>query len=457
MNPGETPDINTVLPQAPESERALLAAFSLDPATVGAMCAERQIDIAHFHIPAHALLFRAMMDAWIKGAPMDFVTLSQLFRDRGQLEEVGGASAITELFTLLPTAAMASDYADICEEKRLLRALWTICGEYGSRVFNAKVSPQALVEEAGAKLCAITTASATIAKPKTPAEIATEATHRAQERIESRGLADYTMRTGIKQLDEAMSGIRPGDFILVSGKEKSGKTSLAFNIMEHIVFEQGKRAIAVSLEMKLPEIADRMIASIGRINFTNILNGWMSNEESDQFVAAAKKMSGGKFQIRDDLFSLPQIIAALRQHKAAHPDLEFAIIDYLQLVDSDKVGKDDSREQIIAKTSRTLRRAAGELNLGMLLLVQLNEDGQVRESRAPGMDCTAHIRIEPSEEEGLKWARVVYQRNGPSNVGVPVTHLGQFLRFEQAHISEQRFDAMSAEPKKSKKKRWDQC
>jgi hypothetical protein len=111
------------------------------------------------------------------------------------------------------------------------------------------------------------------------------------------------------------------------------------------------------------------------------------------------------------------------------------------------VGKDDSREQIIAKTSRTLRRAASELNIGMLMLVQLNEDGQVRESRAPGMDCTAHIRIEPGDSDSEKWARVVYQRNGPSNVGIPLTHFGQFLRFEQSAPREK------PEPKENPKKR----
>ncbi len=124
-------------------------------------------------------------------------------------------------------------------------------------------------------------------------------------------------------------------------------------------------------------------------------------------------------------------------------------MDYLQLVDGDKVSKDDSREQIIAKTSRTLRRAASELNIAILLLVQLNEDGQVRESRAPGMDCTAHVRIEPGDAEGEKWARVVYQRNGPSNVGIPLTHIGQFLRFEQGVKREEPSESTSKKSRRN--------
>jgi hypothetical protein len=156
----------------------------------------------------------------------------------------------------------------------------------------------------------------------------------------------------------------------------------------------------------------------------------MSEDDMSRFTAASMRIAEGKFQWRDDLCSLGQIIAALRQYKAQNPDLELAIIDYLQLIDSEKQRKEELREQAIAHISRTLRRLSMELNIGMIVLVQLNEDGQVRESRSPGMDCTAHIRIEPGEEEGEKWARIVYQRNGPSNVGVPLVHLGQYLRFE---------------------------
>ena len=89
------------------------------------------------------------------------------------------------------------------------------------------------------------------------------------------------------------------------------------------------------------------------------------------------------------------------------------------------------------------------------MLVQLNEDGQVRESRAPGMDCTAHIRLEPAQEEGRKWARIVYQRNGPSNIGIPLTHLGHYLRFAQC-ASEAAGEQAAERPYREdpRKKKW---
>lgn len=450
-----TPKIETpisginLLPHAIDAECGLLCCFMLDPQMVGALCAEKGVTVDHFYLPAYKVVYVTLVNFWTSGKSCDLITLTNSLRDSGMLDTAGGIGGLVDISGHIPTAWMAPDYIEIIAGKRILRSLILVANEARELAYAHCDDPAGLAVDTASRIGLLASHAPETRAPMTPREIVMEASLRAEERIEKRGLPDNVMRTGIRQLDEAMNGMRSGDFVLVSGKEKSGKTSLAFNIMEHVVFEQKKRAIAISLEMKIPEIADRMIASMGRINFTNILNGWMTDEENQKFVKAASRIADGKFQIRDDVFSLPQLIAALRQYKAANPDLELAIVDYLQLVDGDKVSKDDSREQIIAKTSRTLRRAASELNIGMLLLVQLNEDGQVRESRAPGMDCTVHIRIEPGGSESEKWARVVYQRNGPSNVGIPLTHIGQFLRFEQSAPREPK-----EAPAKKEKRKW---
>lgn len=448
------PEIQKLLPQSADAEMGFLSSFLIQPDGVGAICAERRMTGAHFSIPAHQILFDALCHHWTEGLPIDFITLTQFLRDRGSLDDTGGAAFITGLFTFIPTAANATYYAEILEDKRILRELVIVGREFSARAMEDMDEAHALAEEAAARVCAI--ASHTVAaKPKTPREMIMDAMARADERIEKRGEVDFTMRTGIAGLDQGMSGIRLGDYVLISGKEKSGKTSLAFNILEHVVFAQQKRALAISLEMKLPEITDRMISSVGRVDFTDVLNGWMTEEEASRFADAGTKIAGGKFQVRDDLQSLPQIVAVFRQFKAGHPDFELGLVDYLQLIDADKGGRDDSREQVISHISRTMRRLASELNIAILMLVQLNEDGQVRESRAPGMDCTAHIRIEPGKEEGRKWARIVYQRNGPSNVGVPLAHLGPYLRFEQC-ASEAECDQAPERPFREdpRKKKW---
>lgn len=442
------PEIHRLLPQSPDAERGLICSFLRSPMEIGSMCAEKNIRAVHFHLPAHAMIYGRLYEMWLANDPIDLLTIVQRLRDKNELDASGGASYVSEIFTYLPTHTNAEYYAGILHEKMTLRAMIQIFAEYGGRAYEEQDQPFDLLDEATAKVCAISNVTTSV-KPMSPKEIVLAAAARAEERIEKRGLPDNVMRSGIKGIDDAMSGIRPADYVLISGKEKSGKTSLAFNIFEHVVFEQKKRAFVASLEMKISEITDRQIASMGRISLTDILNGWMSDGDCARFAAASTRMAGGKFQWRDDLCSLGQIVAAFRQYKSQHHDFEFAIVDYLQLIDSEKQRKEELREQAIAHISRTMRRLGMELNIAIVMLVQLNEDGQVRESRSPGMDCTAHIRIEPGKEEGEKWARIVYQRNGPANVGVPLTHLGQFVRFEAGTHEEP-----EPQKEKGKKRRW---
>lgn len=439
-----------LLPHDTDAEKGLLCSFLLDPVKVGAWCAEHGVGEDHFYSPAHRLLFLALMGLWTEGKQFDSIVLANRLRADGVLEEAGGMLGLAEITGYVPTIWMSENYIELLNEKRILRALIAEGNHLVQEAYDIGSDPSCLALEASARIGA-TAGAQTTSRVLSPKELVMAAMDRVQERIEKRGLPDNVLRTGFSKIDDAMSGIRGGDFVLVSGKEKSGKTTLAFNIFENVVFKQGKRGLVISLEMKTPELMDRLAASMGKISLTNILNGWMQEGECSKFTAIMTRISEGKFQLRDDLYGLPQIIAAIRQYKSKHPDLEFVAVDYLQLVDAEKADKDKNREQIIAHTSRSLRRLAGELSVAMVLLVQLNEDGQVRESRAPGMDCTAHIRIEPTKEEGKKWARIVYQRNGPSNVGIPLSHLGSIVRFEPGE-----FDREEEPNETKRRKRYEQ-
>jgi replicative DNA helicase len=71
----------------------------------------------HFFIPAHADIYATLLELWDVNKPIDFITLTQVLRDRSMLDQCGGAAFVTELFTFLPTAANAAYYIEILQEK----------------------------------------------------------------------------------------------------------------------------------------------------------------------------------------------------------------------------------------------------------------------------------------------------------------------------------------------------
>jgi replicative DNA helicase len=83
-------------------------------------------------------------------------------------------------------------------------------------------------------------------------------------------------------------------------------------------------------------------------------------------------------------------------HDIEQCDADVIMVDYLQLME-DTARKGATREEIIASVSRRLKRAAKKANKVVLTASQLNDNGQLRESRAIGQDADAVFRIEKIE------------------------------------------------------------
>ncbi len=414
------PDIQRLLPQDADAERGLLCSFLLSPRDVGNYCAERHICAAHFHIPAHAIIFGLLFELWAEVKPFDFVTLTSALRDRGLLDSVGGPAAITELWGFLPTHYLAPQHAEILEDKRVLRELAIVCTEYAARSYDEQ-------DDAGNLLLAAQNAVAGILsagrpQPKSFKTLLME----TLDSIERGDDATADVLSGLESLDRLVK-MRRGNFIVIGGEAKSGKTALAGTILTNAAVRQGKRVAAFSLEMSDVEMVKRMIACAGRVN-VGLIGREPSEYDLQGVTRGATALHTADIEIVSELFDLGAIVARARQLHAQRP-LDLIVLDYIQLVEFSTGRKGETRQEIVAQISRTCKRVAGELSCVVIGLSQLNDEGKLRESRAIGQDANAVIAVE-KDEDGGRALRVVVQRNGPSNESAAVQWLPQFTKFE---------------------------
>ena len=113
----------TVLPHSIEAEQGLLCSMMLEG---GKAIPEvrRYIPSKHFlHVPAHAVMYEALCGMWDSGKGIDLITFTQFLRDKGQLEEVGGAGNVTSIYLFVPTSANMLYYAELIRDKFLLREM----------------------------------------------------------------------------------------------------------------------------------------------------------------------------------------------------------------------------------------------------------------------------------------------------------------------------------------------
>lgn len=445
------PDIHRVLPQSLDAEKGVLCSALLSPQEVMTECALRLTE-KHFYHPPHQVLFVTLIEIWNANKALDFITLTQILQDRSLLDQAGGAAAISELFTFVPTAANSGYYLDILHEKFLLREMIQTCTEFGGRCYDEQGDVKLLLDEVEARILGIGGERFKETLPDMKEHVMAAITEIENLYKNKGGLTGIS--TGFKQLDQLTGGLRGAEMFVVAARPSMGKTALAMNIAEHVAVELKKPVAVFSLEMSSSQLVQRLLCSTARVNLQRIRDGFLSRADSDKIYRAAKSLVDSQIYIDDTPgISILELRAkARRMHQKNN--IELIVIDYLQLLKSQSRRAQENRQIEIAEISSGVKALAKELNIPIIVLAQLNRNPESRSGSSKGRPRISDLRESGSIEQdadivGLLVRSEVYeddeearqekageaeliiakQRNGP--VGdIPLTFLKEFTRFE---------------------------
>ena len=113
-----------VPPQNLEAEIAVLSAMLQDKDTIPLVL--EKIDKETFYRDSHKSIFQAILELYEKNKPIDIITLTDYLRSKGELEDIGGVSYLTTIFSSLPTTINVEHYVDIIREKALENGMETL-------------------------------------------------------------------------------------------------------------------------------------------------------------------------------------------------------------------------------------------------------------------------------------------------------------------------------------------
>lgn len=423
------------LPQSLDAEKGVLSSCLLSPQNVLGDASEKLSDQS-FYDPKNQIIFREALILQNSGNPLDFITLTQHLQDKGELDKAGGAAYISELYTFVPTASNADYYIEIVRERFLLRQLIQTCTDFASRAYEEQGEVKGLLDEAEAKIMLIGEERFK-GEIITSRECALSASDRYTE-AKKRGGVIAGLTTGLGRLDSVLRGIRPTQMVVIAAKQKHGKSALGWQIADFNALKPEPIAVGgISLEMSEQDVTDRRVAMCAKIDISTLADGTYTTMETAKISSAIMKIGRTKVFIKDEAgVNILQIRTTLRRMVQQHK-IELAIIDYLQIIQA--INRRDGRERQVAEISQNIKMAAKELNIPIIVLVQLNKDGDARESSAIEMDCDKFIVIEndPDQDEDSweqdpepkMWLRVKYNRAGPCG-RVPVRFIKKYTYFE---------------------------
>ena len=99
-----------------------------------------------FYSIAHQKIYQAMLDNYYKNTAIDYITVSKVLSDKGELEEVGGLTYLTDLTNFVPSAANYKSYYDIVHGDSVLRQIIDACQEVINSAFQRKDAGEVLAQ-----------------------------------------------------------------------------------------------------------------------------------------------------------------------------------------------------------------------------------------------------------------------------------------------------------------------
>ncbi|BBA69533.1 replicative DNA helicase [Geobacter sulfurreducens] len=373
-------DLRKVPPQSIEAEMSILGGVLLDNEAIN-RCLEL-IEADDFYRESHRKIFRAMIDLSNRSEPCDLITLTDMLKRKGELEEVGGGAYLATLVDYVPTAANIAYYCRIVKEKSVTRRLITAATDIVTRGYDEETTVDELLD--GAQKTIFEISENKLRPAFTPVGTILKDTFKRIETLYEKKEHVTGVPTGFYDLDKMTAGFQPGDLIIIAGRPSMGKTAFSLNIAQYVAAHADPPLpVAVfSLEMSKESLVMRLLCSESRVDASRLRTGHLVDTDWHKLTHGADKLSKARLYI-DDTPAIPvlEMRAKARRLKAEN-GLGMIVVDYLQLM---RGSSQESRQQEISEISRSLKALAKELDVPVVALSQLNRSLESRTDKRPMM------------------------------------------------------------------------
>jgi replicative DNA helicase len=354
-------------PQAIDAEEGILSRCLMNDAED----AVELLKADDFYRTAHQKIFSTILELFWKKQPTDLISVTNALKDKGWIEEIGGAHYLAKLTNEIPLPVSVPHYANILREKAILRKLIILSNKTYQLCHETNISAEEILDDAQRSILNIDDREK--GSIKELKEIVIDANERYARRFENRGeLTGVT--SGFFALDKLTCGFQGSDLILLGARPSMGKTAMALNTAANSA-RMGHAVLMFSLEMGESQVIDRMISSEAAVNGMKFKTGNFSTEDWERINKASSRVYDWPIYIDDSSsLSYMEIIRRSRRAKKQH-DIQLIVIDYLQYITGEKgQGKNYEIESI----TRNLKAMAKDLNVPVLLLSQLNRQCEAR-------------------------------------------------------------------------------
>lgn len=384
---------NQKTPHNSAAEKLLLGSVLLDPAKIASVATILKPE--DFWSPKHEAIWKAMLELFQQGKPIDISTLSPYMVNEDQ-----SSSYLAGLLMETPHSMAIESHATQIKAEARRRSILKAGRQIVSSVYEER---DATLAESKAKEILLDA----IGSADTGDNLVTPAAQAAilKKYFTEKNQTDLSVvPTGFPTMDNLMGGgLRRGDLVTLAARTTIGKSTFAENIAEY-VSRNGGLVLFVSIEMTPEQMLYRYAVRSGALSKSALEFG----VEEGADAAALDNLANARAVLPFHLLDAPSsttttVRAAMSRMQMQEGPLSLVVIDYLQLL------KDRTREEErlnIGAITSTLKMMAREFHVPMLLLSQLNRQIEMRGGEPQLSDLRESGRIEEDSDVVIMLWRV---------------------------------------------------
>ncbi len=355
-------------------------AYDVEDVVLGACIISKNVLISYadllrdelFHKPENKIIFGCLKELYDAGDKVDMVTVYNQVRSRGNIDDIGGPGAISELTARISGGENTERHIRILQQYAMRRMIIDMAVDAAQCNYDDTKDVFDSIEEIEKSLVEIHEIIDS-GRSQSMAEVVDDVLKQVNTAKEHK---DKNMMIGLptpyKRFNNETGGLQKTDMIVIAGRPGMGKTTFAINIADYIsnLMNDSRPGVFFSLEMSAAQLVQKLLSKQSRVSTSSMRKGSISDGQiNDLYSAGMKLKKVGKMIIDDTAAITPfQLKSKIRKLKAKY-NIEWAAIDYLQLMRSPSK---KNREQEIGHISGSIKEIAKECGIPIIAISQLS-------------------------------------------------------------------------------------
>lgn len=396
------------MPAAVDVEKKVIGALIIDNNCVDEVAALLKPN--HFYTKANTEVYSAVLELKNSNIPIDQVSLYQLLQKRNKLDAIGGAGYIAKLSEDISTAANINYHARVVYEKYILREIINTTLQAASDSYrNIDKDVFDLLDEIKNRFEHIDDDLTFLKSERDMFESLQEIFETIKKEQDPN--TDLVYKSDIfPSFTTATGGVKGGEMIAISGKDKAGKTTFGLSLSIELSSKYREPACVFTFEMPFDQYSRKNLSIATGTRYSYLRSPGERRRDGslvydDKKILETNKKAirvfgKTKYYINDELLNEDSLINKIRYLNRKF-GVGLILVDYIGLVEGAQ--KYDAPRIRIENISRKLKQVTNELNLRTIVLSQENDDGSTADSKALRKDCDFWFSIwHPIDDEENK-------------------------------------------------------